>query len=73
MGLNIDASIVLNYRLIKKIALAGWDGFGVVVQAYGKSAGAVIDHLYDLAIRDRKIMIRLVKGAYWDTEIKCAQ
>lgn len=82
MGLNIDAeeadrlelSLDVIEATLKDPALAGWDGFGVVVQAYGKSAGAVIDHLYDLAIRlDRKIMIRLVKGAYWDTEIKCAQ
>ena len=55
-------------------ALAGWDGFGVVVQAYGPRAAPVIDWLYDLAVRlDRKIMVRLVKGAYWDTEIKRAQ
>ncbi len=54
--------------------LAGWDGFGVVVQAYGRRAGAVIDWLYQLAGRlDRRITVRLVKGAYWDTEIKRAQ
>jgi len=54
--------------------LQGWSGFGVVVQAYGKRASAVIDWLYALAIHlDRKIMVRLVKGAYWDTEIKRAQ
>jgi RHH-type proline utilization regulon transcriptional repressor/proline dehydrogenase/delta 1-pyrroline-5-carboxylate dehydrogenase len=55
--------------------LAGWDGFGVVVQAYGKRArrGARLA-LYALAEKlDRKIMVRLVKGAYWDTEIKRAQ
>jgi RHH-type proline utilization regulon transcriptional repressor/proline dehydrogenase/delta 1-pyrroline-5-carboxylate dehydrogenase len=55
-------------------ALAGWNGFGVVVQAYGKRASAVIDWLYALAeTHDRRIMLRLVKGAYWDTEIKRAQ
>ena len=55
-------------------ALKGWDGFGVVVQAYGKRAGLVIDWLYGTAQRlDRKIMVRLVKGAYWDSEIKRAQ
>ena len=54
--------------------LNGWDGFGIVVQAYGKAAPRVIDFLYELATElDRKIMIRLVKGAYWDTEIKRAQ
>jgi RHH-type proline utilization regulon transcriptional repressor/proline dehydrogenase/delta 1-pyrroline-5-carboxylate dehydrogenase len=54
--------------------LAGWDGFGVVVQAYWPRAGAVIDWLDALAASlDRRIMVRLVKGAYWDTEIKRAQ
>ena len=54
--------------------LAGWDGFGVVVQAFGKRASYVLDWLYSLATQlDRKIMVRLVKGAYWDSEIKRAQ
>ena len=54
--------------------VAGWDGFGVVVQAYGPRAPFVLDLLYALAEDlDRKIMVRLVKGAYWDTEIKRAQ
>lgn len=82
IGLNIDAEeaarLDLSLDVIEAIlsdpGLAGWDGFGVVVQAYGKRAGYVIDWLYDLAQRfDRKIMVRLVKGAYWDTEIKRAQ
>ncbi len=82
MGFNIDAEeadrLSLSLEVIEAVlsdpSLAGWDGFGVVVQAYGQRAGAVIDHLYDLARRlDRKIMIRLVKGAYWDAEIKLAQ
>jgi RHH-type transcriptional regulator, proline utilization regulon repressor / proline dehydrogenase / delta 1-pyrroline-5-carboxylate dehydrogenase len=55
-------------------SLAGWDGFGVVVQAYGRRAGAVIDWLGALALKlDRRIMVRLVKGAYWDAEVKRAQ
>ena len=50
------------------------DGLGIVVQAYSKCAPQVIDWLYDMARRlDRQITIRLVKGAYWDTEIKRAQ
>ena len=54
--------------------MEGWDGFGIVVQAYGKSALFVLDWLYQLAKDlDRKIAIRLVKGAYWDYEIKKAQ
>lgn len=55
-------------------SLAGWDGFGLAVQAYQKRAEAVIDHIHDLAERhDRRVMLRLVKGAYWDTEVKRAQ
>jgi RHH-type transcriptional regulator, proline utilization regulon repressor / proline dehydrogenase / delta 1-pyrroline-5-carboxylate dehydrogenase len=82
MGLNVDAEeadrLSLSLEVIDAVlgepALAGWDGFGVVVQAYGPRAGVVIDTLYDMATRhDRKIMVRLVKGAYWDTEIKRAQ
>ncbi|MEM1050093.1 MAG: bifunctional proline dehydrogenase/L-glutamate gamma-semialdehyde dehydrogenase PutA, partial [Pseudomonadota bacterium] len=82
MGFNIDAeeadrldlSLDVIERLLSDPALNGWDGFGVVVQAYGPRAAPVIDWLYDLAARhDRKIMVRLVKGAYWDTEIKRAQ
>src|SRR6056297_592369 len=82
MGLNIDAEeadrLALSLDVIETVlsepSLAGWDGFGVVVQAYGQRASHVLDYLYDLASRlDRKIMVRLVKGAYWDTEIKLAQ
>ncbi|WP_406644890.1 bifunctional proline dehydrogenase/L-glutamate gamma-semialdehyde dehydrogenase PutA [Aliisedimentitalea scapharcae] len=82
MGLNIDAEeadrLSLSLDVINAVigdpALKGWDGLGVVVQAYGPRAGLTIDALYDMATRfDRKIMVRLVKGAYWDTEIKRAQ
>ncbi|WP_085804132.1 bifunctional proline dehydrogenase/L-glutamate gamma-semialdehyde dehydrogenase PutA [Roseovarius albus] len=82
MGLNIDAeeadrlslSLEVIEATLSEPALAGWDGFGVVVQAYGQRAGLALDFLYDLADRlDRKIMVRLVKGAYWDTEVKRAQ
>ncbi|WP_099825451.1 bifunctional proline dehydrogenase/L-glutamate gamma-semialdehyde dehydrogenase PutA [Oceaniglobus indicus] len=82
IGLNIDAEeadrLTLSLQVIEKVLadtdLAGWDGFGVVVQAYGLRAGPTLDWLYELATRlDRKIMVRLVKGAYWDTEIKHAQ
>ena len=55
-------------------SLAGWDGFGLAVQGYQKRAGAVIDWLDGLATaHGRRMMVRLVKGAYWDTEIKRAQ
>ncbi|MCP4387312.1 MAG: bifunctional proline dehydrogenase/L-glutamate gamma-semialdehyde dehydrogenase PutA, partial [Gammaproteobacteria bacterium] len=82
MGFNIDAEeadrLDISLNVIETVlsdpALAGWDGFGVVVQAFGKRAAPVLDWLYALAQRlDRKIMVRLVKGAYWDTEIKRAQ
>uniref|UniRef100_UPI003B3B1365 bifunctional proline dehydrogenase/L-glutamate gamma-semialdehyde dehydrogenase PutA n=1 Tax=Rhodopseudomonas sp. TaxID=1078 RepID=UPI003B3B1365 len=55
-------------------SLSGWDGYGLAVQAYQKRAAAVIDHVAELAQRyDRRLMLRLVKGAYWDTEVKRAQ
>ena len=55
-------------------SLAGWDGFGLAVQAYQKRAADVIDYVDHLAQSlDRRMMVRLVKGAYWDTEIKRAQ
>ncbi|MEP2783368.1 MAG: bifunctional proline dehydrogenase/L-glutamate gamma-semialdehyde dehydrogenase PutA [Pseudoruegeria sp.] len=82
MGLNIDAEeadrLDLSLDVIEAVlsdpSLAGWDGFGVVVQAYGKRAFHVLNWLNTLASTlDRKIMVRLVKGAYWDTEIKRAQ
>ncbi len=54
--------------------LSGWDGFGLAVQAYGKRSLAVVDWVAELAARlDRRFMVRLVKGAYWDTEVKRAQ
>jgi RHH-type proline utilization regulon transcriptional repressor/proline dehydrogenase/delta 1-pyrroline-5-carboxylate dehydrogenase len=82
IGLNVDAEeadrLALSLKVIGAVmadpALAGWDGFGVVVQAYARRAGAVIDWLYAQAdLHDRRIMLRLVKGAYWDSEIKRAQ
>lgn len=55
-------------------ALAGWNGFGLALQGYQKRAFHVIDWLADLGRRhERRLMVRLVKGAYWDTEIKRAQ
>ncbi|MFT7107703.1 MAG: RHH-type proline utilization regulon transcriptional repressor/proline dehydrogenase [Yoonia sp.] len=82
MGFNIDAeeadrlslSLDVIGAVLSEPALAGWDGFGVVVQAFGQRAPLVLDCLYEMATRlDRKIMVRLVKGAYWDAEIKRAQ
>ena len=82
IGLNIDAEeadrLDLSLDVIEPVladpSLAGWDGFGVVVQAFGRRALPVLEHLYSLAEGlDRRIMVRLVKGAYWDTEVKRAQ
>ncbi|MBV2163214.1 MAG: bifunctional proline dehydrogenase/L-glutamate gamma-semialdehyde dehydrogenase PutA, partial [Comamonas sp.] len=54
--------------------LKGWSGIGFVVQAYQKRCPHDIDYLIDLARRSRRrLMVRLVKGAYWDSEIKRAQ
>ncbi|MDP4548643.1 bifunctional proline dehydrogenase/L-glutamate gamma-semialdehyde dehydrogenase PutA [Marinobacter sp. MDS2] len=82
MGFNIDAEeqdrLDLSLDVIEAIfadpALDGWDGFGVVVQAFAKRASQTLDWLYALAEKhNRRIMVRLVKGAYWDAEIKRAQ
>ncbi len=82
IGFNIDAEeadrLDLSLELIEAVAndpaLGDWRGFGIVVQAYQKRAPFVIDWLEDLARRSgRRLMIRLVKGAYWDSEIKRAQ
>ncbi len=54
--------------------LKGWEGLGLAVQAYGKRAMVVIDQLAEIArIQERRIPTRLVKGAYWDSEIKRGQ
>ncbi len=82
IGFNIDAeeadrlelSLDLLQSLAEDPALGDWNGLGFVVQAYGKRCPLVIDFVVDLARRTgRRIMVRLVKGAYWDAEIKRAQ
>ena len=71
---RLELSLDLLERLCAEPALADWDGIGFVVQAYQKRCPAVIDALVDLARRSRhRLMVRLVKGAYWDSEIKRAQ
>ena len=71
---RLDLSLDVIGAVLGDPALAGWDGFGVVVQTYGPRAMPVLEWLRALAERhDRRIMVRLVKGAYWDTEIKRAQ
>ena len=82
IGINIDAeeadrleiSLDLLERLCFEPKLAGWNGIGFVIQAYQKRCPATIDAVIDMAQRSRRrLMIRLVKGAYWDSEIKRAQ
>ena len=82
IGFNIDAEeadrLDLSLDLLEALSLdpdlKGWNGLGFVIQAYGKRCSPVVDWLIDLARRSgRRLMIRLVKGAYWDLEIKRAQ
>ncbi|HDR1433021.1 TPA: bifunctional proline dehydrogenase/L-glutamate gamma-semialdehyde dehydrogenase PutA [Pasteurella multocida] len=82
IGLNIDAeeadrldiSLDLVDRLLAEPDLAHFNGIGLVVQAYQKRCTFVIDYLIEQARKHQhKIMVRLVKGAYWDSEIKRAQ
>ena len=71
---RLELSLEVIAAALSDASLAGWDGFGLAIQAYQKRAGAVIDYSDGLArALNRRIMLRLVKGAYWDTEIKRAQ
>jgi RHH-type transcriptional regulator, proline utilization regulon repressor / proline dehydrogenase / delta 1-pyrroline-5-carboxylate dehydrogenase len=82
IGFTVDAEeadrLELSLDLFEGLALApdlaGWDGLGLAVQAYQKRALPLIEWLADLARRGgRRLMVRLVKGAYWDSEIKHTQ
>jgi len=82
IGFNIDAeeadrleiSLDIMEALLFDKELQGWEGIGFVVQAYGRRCPYVLDYLIDAARRSRhRIMLRLVKGAYWDSEIKRGQ
>jgi RHH-type proline utilization regulon transcriptional repressor/proline dehydrogenase/delta 1-pyrroline-5-carboxylate dehydrogenase len=82
IGINIDAEeadrLEISLDMLEALAfdpeLAGFEGIGLVVQAYQKRCPFVIDFVVDLARRSgQKFMVRLVKGAYWDAEIKRAQ
>jgi len=71
---RLDLSLDVLAALAEERSLAGWDGLGFVVQAYQKRARPLVDWIVALArSTNRKLMVRLVKGAYWDTEIKRAQ
>lgn len=71
---RLEVSLEIIENVFKDPSLGQWQGFGLAVQAYQKRATRVIDWLIALADKyQRKMMVRLVKGAYWDTEIKYAQ
>jgi RHH-type proline utilization regulon transcriptional repressor/proline dehydrogenase/delta 1-pyrroline-5-carboxylate dehydrogenase len=82
IGLTVDAEeadrLVLSLEIFEKVfsdpALNGWEGFGLAVQSYQKRAPFVIDWLIALSQKhQRRMMVRLIKGAYWDAEIKQSQ
>ena len=82
IGLTVDAEeadrLDISLDVIEAVSgdpeLKGWEGFGLAIQAYQKRCDRLIDWLADMARRhERRLMVRLVKGAYWDSEIKLAQ
>jgi RHH-type proline utilization regulon transcriptional repressor/proline dehydrogenase/delta 1-pyrroline-5-carboxylate dehydrogenase len=71
---RLELSLDVIVAVLGDASLAGWVGFGLAIQAYQKRAREVIDYIDNLAhALNRRLMVRLVKGAYWDTEIKRAQ
>ncbi|MGV3740321.1 MAG: bifunctional proline dehydrogenase/L-glutamate gamma-semialdehyde dehydrogenase PutA [Gammaproteobacteria bacterium] len=71
---RLELSMDVIERVFEDASLAGWNGFGLAVQSYQKRAFYLLDWLAELARRNhRRIMVRLIKGAYWDSEIKKAQ
>lgn len=71
---RLDLSLDCIEAVFSDASLTGWEGFGLAVQSYQKRAPYVIDWLADLSKRNkRKLMVRLIKGAYWDAEIKQSQ
>jgi RHH-type proline utilization regulon transcriptional repressor/proline dehydrogenase/delta 1-pyrroline-5-carboxylate dehydrogenase len=71
---RLELSLEVIAAVLRDGALDGWDGFGLAVQAYQRRAPAVIDWVEEVAAAiNRKLTVRLVKGAYWDSEIKRAQ
>ena len=71
---RLELSLDVIAATLGDASLAGWDGFGLAIQAYQKRARDVIGYADQLARElKRRLMVRLVKGAYWDTEVKRAQ
>jgi RHH-type proline utilization regulon transcriptional repressor/proline dehydrogenase/delta 1-pyrroline-5-carboxylate dehydrogenase len=82
IGLTVDAEeadrLTLSLEVFEKVfsdpSLTGWEGFGLAVQSYQKRAPQLIDWLINLSQKyQRRMMVRLIKGAYWDAEIKQSQ
>jgi RHH-type proline utilization regulon transcriptional repressor/proline dehydrogenase/delta 1-pyrroline-5-carboxylate dehydrogenase len=71
---RLELSLDVIAAALGDASLSGWDGFGLAIQAYQKRASDVISYADELAkTLNRRLMVRLVKGAYWDTEVKRAQ
>ncbi|KTD51083.1 bifunctional proline dehydrogenase/L-glutamate gamma-semialdehyde dehydrogenase PutA [Legionella quateirensis] len=71
---RLDLSLDVIEKVFNDESLDGWDGFGLAVQSYQKRAFYVLDWVAALArSKNRRIMVRLIKGAYWDSEIKKSQ
>ncbi|MCH9756737.1 MAG: bifunctional proline dehydrogenase/L-glutamate gamma-semialdehyde dehydrogenase PutA [Gammaproteobacteria bacterium] len=71
---RLDISLDVIERVFCDASLEGWEGFGLAVQSYQKRAMAVLDWVAHLAkSQNRRMMVRLIKGAYWDSEIKQSQ
>src|SRR6202042_73771 len=70
----LELSLEVVAAVLSDPSLRDWDGFGLAVQTYQKRAPAVIDWIEESAAAlGQRLTVRLVKGAYWDTEIKRAQ
>ena len=71
---RLELSLAVFAKVLQDQTIASWGGFGMAVQAYQKRSLSLIDYLADLAQQENaRILVRLVKGAYWDTEIKYSQ
>lgn len=71
---RLDISLDIIENVFSDKDLSGWNGFGIAVQAYQKRSIFVIEWIREITLKyNKKMMVRLVKGAYWDTEIKHCQ
>lgn len=71
---RLDLSLDIIEKVFSDTALSGWEGFGLAIQSYQKRCSFLIDWLADLSNKaNRRLMVRLIKGAYWDSEIKVSQ